>query len=75
MKVQEEIGCWSCAVDGIKTGKPVCPECGTEKSHFCGSYNHEKVWVEKNVKDMETEDKELETSEKEKADGDGLSLE
>lgn len=68
MKVQEEVGCWGCAVDGMKTGKPVCPECGTEISHLCGSYSHEKVWVEKNIKDMET-------SEEEKADRDGLSLE
>jgi hypothetical protein len=46
-KREEEIGCWSCAVDGMKTGKLVCPDCGTEISHYCGMYSHEKVVVSK----------------------------
>ena len=41
----KEIGRWNCALDGIKSGKPVCPECGTEIAHYCGAYSHEKVFV------------------------------
>ena len=48
-KREEEISCRSCVVDGIKTGKPVCPDCGTEIAYYCGMYNHEKnrKWREK----------------------------
>ena len=42
-----EIGCWNCALEGVKSGKPCCPECGTEIAHYCGAYSHEKVVVEK----------------------------
>lgn len=45
-KREEEIGCWNCALEGIKTGKPVCPDCGTEIAHHCNKYNHKKVEVE-----------------------------
>ena len=31
----EEVGCWNCALDGVKTGKPVCPDCGTEVARYC----------------------------------------
>ena len=42
-----EIGCWNCAINGMKNGKPVCPDCGTEIAQFCKEYSHEKIWVKK----------------------------
>ena len=48
MKAQfEEIGCWNCVLDGVKSGKPVCPDCGTEIAHHCKEYSHEKILVKK----------------------------
>ena len=44
---KEEIGCWNCILDGVKSGEPVCPDCGTEIAHNCKKYRHEKVAVEK----------------------------
>lgn len=43
----KEIGCWNCALDGVKSGEPVCPDCGTEIAHNCKKYRHEKVYIEK----------------------------
>ena len=40
-----EIGCWNCAISGIKDGKPVCPECGTEIAPLCKEYSHKKIRV------------------------------
>lgn len=50
---EKEIGCWNCALEGVKSGKPCCPDCGTEVAHYCGAYSHDKVLVEKsdNVRD------------------------
>lgn len=39
----EEVGCWNCALDGVKSWKPVCPDCGTEIAHHCKEYSHEKI--------------------------------
>lgn len=39
----EEVGCWNCALDGTKSGKPVCPDCGAEIAYYCGAYSHEKI--------------------------------
>ena len=41
-----KVGCWNCAVEGVKSGKTVCPDCGTEVAQYCGAYSHEKVCVE-----------------------------
>lgn len=43
----KEIGCWNCALDGVKSGKFVCPDCDTEIAHNCKKYRHEKIYVEK----------------------------
>lgn len=43
----EEIGCWNCALDGVKSRNFVCPDCGTERARSCGLYIHEKIQVEK----------------------------
>jgi hypothetical protein len=43
----EEVGCWNCALDGVKSGKSVCPDCGTERARNCDLYIHEKIQVEK----------------------------
>ena len=43
----EEIGCQNCALEGAKSGEPVCPNCGTEIAHYCKKYRHEKIYVEK----------------------------
>ena len=43
----KEVGCWNCALDGVKSGEPVCPDCDTEKARHCGLYIHEKIQVEK----------------------------
>ena len=43
----EEVGCWNCALDGVKSGKTVCQDCGREVAHYCKEYSHEKIWVEK----------------------------
>ena len=40
----KEIGCWNCALDGVKSGKPVCPDCGTEIAHHCKEYSHEEIY-------------------------------
>lgn len=40
-----EIGCWNCVIRGIKKGKPVCPDCGTEIAPLCKEYSHEKKYV------------------------------
>jgi hypothetical protein len=45
----EEIGCWNCALDGIKSGKSVCPDCGTERAYYCKKYSHQKVVCDKKV--------------------------
>jgi len=42
-----KVGCWNCAVEGVKSGKLVCPDCGTEVAQYCGAYSHEKICVEK----------------------------
>jgi hypothetical protein len=52
----EEIGCWNCALDGVKSRKFVCPDCGTERARSCGLYIHEKIQVEKS--EMEKDEKE-----------------
>lgn len=44
---KEEIGCWNCALDGAKSGEPVCSDYGTEIAHNCKKYRHEKIYVEK----------------------------
>lgn len=43
----EEVGCWNCALDGVKSGKTVCQDCGREVAHYCKRYSHDKIWVEK----------------------------
>ena len=42
MKI-EEVGCWNCALDGAKSGKTICQDCGREVAHYCGAYSHEKI--------------------------------
>ena len=42
-----EIGCWNCAISGIKNGKPACPDCGTEIAPLCKEYSHEKIRIVK----------------------------
>lgn len=49
-----EIGCWNCAISGIKNGKPVCPDCGTEIAPLCKAYSHEKIWVKKPENDIQS---------------------
>lgn len=39
----EEVGCWNCALDGVKSGKTVCQDCGREVAHYCKEYSHEKI--------------------------------
>lgn len=41
----DEIGCWNCAISGIKNGKPVCPDCGTKIAPLCKAYSHEKIRI------------------------------
>jgi hypothetical protein len=41
--LEEEIGCWDCAVEGAKSGKLVCPDCGTDRARFCNKYRHERI--------------------------------
>lgn len=43
---EKEIGCWNCALEGVKSGKHCCPDCGTEVAHYCKEYSHEKILVE-----------------------------
>jgi hypothetical protein len=52
----EEIGCWNCALDGVKSGKSVCLDCSTERARYCGLYIHGKIQVEKS--EMEKDEKE-----------------
>lgn len=42
-----KIGCWNCVLDGIKKGKPVCPDCGTEIAPLCKAYSHKKIRIVK----------------------------
>ena len=42
---ENEIGCWNCVIRGIKKGKPVCPDCGTEIAPLCKEYSHEKIRI------------------------------
>lgn len=44
---EKEIGCWNCALEGVKSGKHCCPDCGTEVAYYCKEYSHEKILVEK----------------------------
>lgn len=46
-KRTEEVGCWNCALEAAKSGKPVCLDCGTEVARYCKEYSHEKIWVHK----------------------------
>ena len=39
----EEIGCWDCVLDGVKSGKSVCPDCGTDTAYYCKKYSHQNV--------------------------------
>ena len=49
---EKEIGCWDCALDGVKSGKFVCPDCGTEIAHNCKEYSHKKIWAEKSEREI-----------------------
>ena len=44
---EKEIGCWNCALEGVKSGNHCCPDCGTEVAYYCKEYSHEKILVEK----------------------------